>query len=85
MLKTAAQLRDDLKEWLLKKNPGMKPGDFDEKTHLLKKGIIDSLRLMDLVLMVEKLCGHPLDLENLSPAVFESIETISSRFFEVMP
>ena len=84
-LRDAAEMRRDLRDWLLLQNPGLAPMDLKDGTLLMEQGIVDSLKLMDLVLAVERLRGQALDMEDVKPGAFRSIEAISQAFFEARP
>lgn len=75
------EVRSKLRGWILgraKTNPGV---DFSDQTLLLEKGILSSLDIVEFVLFIESLRGEDVDVEDIDPAVFTSIDTLIAAFF----
>jgi acyl carrier protein len=81
-MKTAEEIKESLKAWVLKKNPKIQSADLDFDTHLLATRIISSLHIMEVILEIEKLKGERFNLKNLKPGAFNSINSIYAAFFE---
>lgn len=79
-MKSEAEFRHSLREWIINKNGKLKPEDLNDDTPIIEMRIISSLQLMDLILYLEKITGNPVDLEQLKPGVFRSIDTIYNTF-----
>jgi acyl carrier protein len=75
-------IRNELKSWILKKNPKIQATDLLDSTPILEKRILKSLDVMDLILKIEKLGGGPVDVETIKPGSFKSIDVIMEVFFK---
>lgn len=82
MKKTEAEFRQALRQWILQKNGKIKVEDLADDTAIIEQRIVTSLQLMDLILNLEKLTGNPIDVEQLKPGVFRSIDSIYKNFCE---
>ena len=56
--------------------------DLTDQTHLFENGILKSIQVMDLILFVEEIIGHEIDVEGLKPGAFKDIDTIIKNFCE---
>jgi len=74
--------KKQLKEWIIKKNGKISSQDLNEETGILEKKIISSLQVMDLILYLEKINGSPVDLENIKPGAFSTINSIYNTFLK---
>ena len=72
-----AERRAALREWIADR-----AGAVADDTPLIAEGRIDSLRLMELELVLEELTGRRPRVEQLVPGAFRDIDTISRRFLE---
>lgn len=63
------------------KNAAPKGVHFGDADNLLTKGVIDSLRMLDLISFLESQYRLKVDEEELMPENFESVEAIT-RFVE---
>jgi aryl carrier-like protein len=79
--KPEPELRALLREWILRKNPKVKPEDLRDDTPLLASGTLKSMQVMELILWLEKNAEAAIDVENLKPGTFQSIDVISKKFF----
>jgi acyl carrier protein len=76
-----SDVRTKLRGWIVKhaKTP---PGkDFSDQTQLLEQGILSSLDIVEFVLFIESLRGEDVDVEDIEPAVFTSIDSLYEAFF----
>jgi acyl carrier protein len=65
-----------LRDWILARDPKLRPEAITDDAPLIKGRIVTSLQLMDLVLFVEELRGRPLAPDQLRPGTFDTLETI---------
>jgi acyl carrier protein len=63
------------------KNCAPKGAAFADSDNLLTKGLIDSLRMLDMISFLEEKYHLKIDEEELMPENFESVEAIT-RFVE---
>jgi len=78
--KTEAEFRAALKAWIVKKNGKVKAEDVKDDSPLIAGGILKSLQVMELILWIEDAAQVAVDVENLKPGVFRSIDTITAEF-----
>lgn len=74
-------IRTKLRDWIFKhaKTP---PGPgFSDQTQLLEDGILSSLDIVEFVLFIESLRGEDVDVEDIEPEVFTSIDSLHAAFF----
>ncbi len=74
------RIKEQLRQWVLKKQNNAIPVDYN--TALLKERVINSVHLMDLILLIEHLSQAPLEVNKIKPQSFTSIDTIYATFFE---
>jgi acyl carrier protein len=77
-----SDVRSKLRSWILghaKSTPG---ANFSDQTQLLENGILSSLDIVEFVLFIESLRGTDVDVEDIEPAVFTSIDTLYMAFFK---
>ncbi len=67
-------VRSDIKAFLTKQAP--KGASFSEQDNLLMKGVIDSLKMLDLISYIEKQFGIAIDEDEMMPDNFESVDAI---------
>jgi len=79
-MRSESELKQILKDWILAKNNKIKAEDLNYDTAIIETRIISSLQIMDLILELEKLTGRPLDVEQMKPGVFASINSIYDNF-----
>ena len=72
-------IRSTIRNFL--KNAAPKGVSFADSDNLLTKGVIDSLRMLDMISFLEEKYHLKIDEEELMPENFESIEAIT-RFVE---
>jgi hypothetical protein len=76
-MRTEDELRARLRAWVQQKARGIEVGD---GTPLFERRILRSVHLPELVLLLERLRGAPIDLERLWPGDFHSIDVMVQRF-----
>lgn len=67
-------IRSDVKNFLAKQAP--RGAGFSDQDNLLMKGVIDSLKMLDLIGFLEKQFGLAIDEDEMMPDNFESVEAI---------
>jgi acyl carrier protein len=73
--------KNRIREWILAKNPQLNVAALGDDTALLEQKILSSIQIMDLVLFLEHLQERPLDIDQVQPENFHSINTICAAFF----
>jgi hypothetical protein len=73
-------IREILRSWVLSKakNPDATP--VTDSTPLFEERRLRSLHLPELLLLLERLRGEPIDVEDLRAGDFRDIDTLVSRF-----
>jgi acyl carrier protein len=68
-----------IKEWILEKHPDVTdiPPDLD----LIEDRLIDSLRFIEFVILLERLSDQPVDLETVDIDDLRTLARIERRFF----
>jgi hypothetical protein len=79
-MKSESAIRSELRRWILSNGGGDAKG-FDDQTPIFRDGILKSVHIMDLILLVEELSGRSLEIEELNPRSFGSIDAIYDTFF----
>jgi acyl carrier protein len=72
----------ELTGFLKKRNPELADVQFDEDTHLIKTGILDSFAVTELILFVEDITQKPVRVEGLSANTIKSLRTMYDFFIE---
>lgn len=70
-----------IRDWILEQNPKVDAAVLADSTPLLEQKILSSIQIMDLILFLEHLQGRPLDIDQVQPENFYSLDTIYSAFF----
>lgn len=76
------EVKLSLRKWIIEKNGKIQSKDLKDDTPIIEQRIISSLQIMDLILFLEKLRGDAIDVENLKPGVFRTIDIIYNNFFK---
>lgn len=76
------ELKESLRNWILTKNQKIAAAQLADDTAILESRIISSLQIMDLILELEKLSGRAIEVEQLKPGVFASINSIYENFLK---
>lgn len=80
-MKNEAEIRRNLRDWILKVNAKIGIEELDDGTPIIERRIISSLQVMDLILFLEKLSERPIEVDKLKPGVFKNIDAIYENFF----
>ncbi|HEX9782361.1 MAG TPA: hypothetical protein VGA56_06455 [Opitutaceae bacterium] len=81
-MKAETDIRGALREWVLKTSTKITAGELKDDMPIIEERIITSLQIMDLILFLEQLTGRSIDVAQLRPGVFRSIDAIYKNFFE---
>jgi hypothetical protein len=57
-------------------------GEITDDTRLIEQRIISSLQVMDLILFIEHLSNRRVEVDEISPGAFASIDSIYATFFK---
>jgi len=78
----ADEARAELRGWVLSTAPGLAEDKLTDTTPLLEARLITSLHVPELLLLIERLRGRPIDLSALSAGDLKDLATICARFLE---
>ena len=78
---TEAEIRSKLRTWILEHTKSTTPIEFTDETSILEKGLLSSLDIVEFVLYLEHLRDEELDMEDIDPEVFTSIDSLFEAFF----
>ena len=81
-MKTEKEIRQTLREWVIKTSGKIKPEELTDETPIIEQRIISSLQIMDLILFLEQQTGGSIDVTQLKPGVFRSVNVIYRNFFQ---
>jgi acyl carrier protein len=84
-MKSEPEIRAALRQWVLKTNSALSPDQIGDQNALIEEGLLSSLKLMDLLLFIERLSERSIDPETLSVNSFHSIDAIYQNFFVDQP
>ena len=76
-----SDVRTKLRDWIVKHAKTPPDKDFSDQTQLLEQGILSSLDIVEFVLFIESLRGEDVDVDDIEPEVFTSIDTLVAAFF----
>lgn len=76
-----SEFKTKIREWILAKNPQVAADTLSDDTALLEQKILTSIQIMDLILFLEHLQGRPVDIDQVQPENFYSLNTIHAAFF----
>jgi len=75
-------VREALRGWMFEHSRNAIDGHaLTDATPLIEEGILSSIQVPDLLLFIEQLRGRPVDVEELKPGSFRSVEAIVTAFF----
>ncbi|HEY2237963.1 MAG TPA: hypothetical protein VGI21_04190 [Streptosporangiaceae bacterium] len=69
-----------LRAWILAKNDDLDAGALSDQTPLLTTRYLRSVHLPELILLLERVRGTPIDVEYLGAGDFRDIDTIVTGF-----
>ncbi|NPU91555.1 MAG: hypothetical protein HPY82_06540 [Gammaproteobacteria bacterium] len=77
----SSTVKTRIRDWILAKNPQVNAAALQDDTALLEQKILTSIQIMDLILFLEHLQERPLDIDQVQPENFHSVNTICAAFF----
>lgn len=77
----SSTVKTRIRDWILAKNPQVNAASLQDDTALLEQKILTSIQIMDLILFLEHLQERPLDIDQVQPENFHSVNTICAAFF----
>ena len=78
--------RVQLRQWMIEHSrSGTAAAALGDATPLIEQGILSSVQVPDLLLFIEDLRGRPVEMSELKPGSFRSIDAIMSTFFREDP
>lgn len=80
-MKNEVEVRAALRDWIVRTSGKVPASEIADDTPILERRIVKSLDILDLILFLEELRGSPIDVGNLKPGVFRSIDAIWTNFF----
>ena len=75
------EVKQLLREWISQHTQRAVLGGLRDDTPILEQRVITSLQVMELILFVEKTTGHSVNVSQLKPCSFRSIDNIYTTFF----
>lgn len=72
--------RAALREWILGKASTLDAKTLTDQTPLFAERHLRSIHLPELILLLERLSGRPIDVENLGAGDFRDIENMLAKF-----
>jgi len=75
------RVREAIRGWIASTSGRSGPGPLADDAPIFSKGVLESVHVMDLILLIEELSGRPIDVEKLRVGVFRSIDAIVANFF----
>ncbi|MYW19888.1 acyl carrier protein [Streptomyces sp. SID2955] len=70
----------DVRSWILRRNPDLAEGDLDPETDIIESRIVDSLQFVELVLFVEELRGEMMQSTDFDLDSFRTLKDIEKNF-----
>lgn len=66
-------------DWIRTRHPDLT--DIDPDHDLIESRLVDSLRLVEFIILVERLSGRPVDIDTLDLNHFRSLNNLQRAFF----
>ena len=73
--------REKVRAWMAQHSRKPIDGELADAMPLIEEGILSSIQVPDLILYIEELRGRPVDIHELKPGAFRSIDAIVATFF----
>jgi hypothetical protein len=77
---TEAAARATLRRWILAKNSDLDASALSDQTPLLSAGWLRSVHVPELILLLERIRGEPIEVEELGAGDFRDIDAIVGGF-----
>lgn len=75
-----SEIRQALREWILGKAKDLDPAALTDTTPLFELRYLRSLHVPELLLLLERLRGEPIDVQDLGAGDFRDIDTLLAKF-----
>lgn len=75
------RVREALRDWIVGTSGRLGPQDLRDDTPIFSKSVLESVHVMDLILLIEELSGREIDVEKLRVGVFRNVDAIVANFF----
>jgi len=75
-----SEMRQALREWVLGKAGDLDPAALTGTTALFQERHLRSLHVPELLLLLERLRGEPVDVDELRAGDFRDIDTLMAKF-----
>ena len=75
------ETRAALRAWVRDTSEKLDDTDITDDTRIFKDGILQSIHVMDLILMIEHMSERAIDVDKLETGLFSSVNTIYEEFF----
>ncbi len=82
-MRSEREIREALRSWILTKARNLDGAALTDTTPLFEERQLRSLHVPELLLLLERLRGEPIDVEDLRPGDFRDIDTLVLRFANV--
>ena len=77
-----SEVREKLRAWMAENGRSQSSAaQLTDATPLIEEGILSSVQVPDLILFIEDLRGRPVEMSELKPGAFRSIDAIVNGFF----
>ncbi|MFI9617003.1 phosphopantetheine-binding protein [Streptomyces sp. NPDC052023] len=73
----------DVRSWILQRNPGLSEDDVRPETDIIESRIVDSLQFVELVLHIEELRGEMMEFTEVDLDSFRTLNDIEKNFLSV--
>ncbi|NUP08249.1 MAG: acyl carrier protein [Polyangiaceae bacterium] len=77
-----SEVLSELRTWLATGRPGTDPATIGDDTDLIDARVLDSLQLVEFILVIEDLAGRSILSETLDPTHIRSLSAVYANFFE---
>lgn len=74
------EVRSAVRDWVLTKARNLRPEDLSDRTPLFEVRYLRSIHVPELLQLLERLRGSPIDLAALQPEDLRDIDAIARRF-----
>lgn len=79
-MRSEQKIRADLRSWVLTKAGDRDVAAITDQTPLFEERYLRSVHLPELLLLLERLSGTPIDVEDINPGDFRDIDSMVLRF-----
>ncbi len=75
------RVREAIRSWVGEASGRPDRRDLGDDTPIFSKAVLESVHVMDLILLIEELSGRQIDVEKLRVGVFRTVDAIVANFF----